>query len=53
MFDEVEVAEGKRSSAAWRLLTVGREVLPALRKPMPRSECDLTRQERLAETDDE
>jgi len=23
MFDEVEVAERKRSSAAWRLLTVG------------------------------
>lgn len=27
MFDEVE---DKRSSAAWRWLTVGREVLPAL-----------------------
>jgi hypothetical protein len=30
MSDEVEVDEGKRSSAAWRLLAVGREVLPAL-----------------------
>lgn len=30
MSDGVEVAEVKRSGAAWRLLTVGREVLPAL-----------------------
>jgi hypothetical protein len=29
MSDKVEAAEGKRSSAAWRLLTVEREVLPA------------------------
>jgi hypothetical protein len=33
MFDEVE---GKRSSAAWRLLTVvGRGGLPGVGKPMP------------------
>ena len=49
MFDEVK---GKRSSAAWRLLTVGREVLPALGKPMPREECDSMKQERLAERDE-